>query len=90
MKITSIIESGLYLSRLTLSLGIIWLTLDWRVRKAKKAFEKELVGAGMSKETAKRLADKYSSIKDEVTKQLWSSVTKVRPRSIHPQPVFKA
>lgn len=90
MKILSILKSGLYLSRLALSLVLIWLTLGWKVRKAKKAFEKELVGAGMPKETAKKLADKYSSIKDEVTKQLWSSVTKVRPRSIHPQPVFKA
>ena len=79
MKILSIIKSGLYLSRLALNLVFIWLTLGWKVRKAKKAFEKELVGAGMPKETAKRLADKYSSVKDEVTRQLWGSVTKVIP-----------
>jgi len=78
MKISTIIKAGLHLSKLVLNLIFIWLTLGWKVRKARKAFEKELVKGGMPKEAAKKLAKKYSSVKDEVMKQLWSSVKKFR------------
>jgi hypothetical protein len=83
MKISTIIIGGLNLSKLVLDLFIIWLTLGWKVRKATKAFEKELVKSGMPKEAAKKLAKKYSSVKDEVMKQLWSSVGTVRGLSAH-------
>ena len=78
MKISTIIKSGGHLSKLVLNLVFIWLTLGWKVRKARKAFEKELVKGGMPKEAAKKLGKKYSSVKDEVMKQLWSSVKKFR------------
>lgn len=78
MKISTVIKAGLHLSKLVLSLGFIWLTLGWKVRKAKKAFEKELVKSGMPKEAARILAKKYSSVKDEVMRQLWGSVGKFR------------
>jgi len=74
MKISTVIKSGLHVSRLGLNLGFIWLTLGWKVRKARKAFEKELVKGGMPKEDAKKLGEKYSSVKDEVMKQIWGSV----------------
>ncbi len=79
MKITSIVKIGLHLIKLVLNLGYLWLTLGWKVRKARKAFEKELVKNGVPKETAKKLGKKYSSIKDEITRALWSSVGKFRP-----------
>jgi len=78
MRISTIIRAGLHLSRLVLSLGVIWLTLGWKVRKARKAFEKELVKGGMPSEVAKKLGKKYSSVKDEVMKELWGSVGKLR------------
>lgn len=78
MKISTIIKSGLHLSKLVLNLIFIWLTLGWKVRKARKAFEKELVKGGMPKEAAKKLGKKYSSVKDEAIKQLWGSVRKFR------------
>ncbi|MDI6848062.1 MAG: hypothetical protein QMD13_02375 [Candidatus Bathyarchaeia archaeon] len=78
MKISTIIKAGLHLSKLVLNLVFIWLTLGWKVRKARKAFEKELIKGGMPKEAAKKLGKKYSSVKDEVMKQLWSSVKKFR------------
>lgn len=74
MKISTIIKSGLHLSQLGLNLAFIWLTLGWKVRKARKAFERELVKGGMPKEDAKKLGEKYSSVKDEVMKQIWGSV----------------
>ena len=78
MKISIIIKGGLYLIKLVLDMLLIWLTLGWKVRKASKAFEKELVKNGMPREAAKKLAKKYSSVKDNVMKQLWSSVGKFR------------
>ncbi len=78
MKISTITKVGLHLSKLIFDMFFIWLTLGWKVRKARKAFEKELVKSGMPKEAAKKLAKKYSSVKDEVMKQLWGSVGKFR------------
>ena len=76
MKISTIIRAGLHLSKLLLNLFFIWLTLGWKVRKARKTFEKELLKSGMPSEAAKKLGKKYSSVKDEVMKQLWGSVRK--------------
>ena len=78
MKISTIIKAGLHLFKLVLNLIFIWLTLGWKVRKARKTFENELVKSGMPKEVAKKLGKKYSSVKDEVMKQLWSSAKKFR------------
>jgi len=78
MKISTIIKGGLHLSKLVLDMFLIWLTLGWKVRKARKAFEKELVKSGMPREAARRLGRKYSSVKDEVMKQLLSSGLKFR------------
>jgi len=83
MKVSTIMKGGLHLSKLLLDMFFIWLTLGWKVRKARNAFEKELVKSGMPKEAAKKLAKKYSSVKDEVMKQLWSSVGKLRQSSAH-------
>jgi hypothetical protein len=78
MRVSTIMRAGLHLSTLILNLVVIWLTLGWKVRKARKAFEKELVKGGMPKEAAKKLGKKYSSVKDQVMKQLWGSVGKLR------------
>ncbi len=78
MKTSTIIKGALYLSKVVMDMFFIWLTLGWKVRKARNAFERELVKSGMPKEAAKKLAKKYSSVKDEVMKQLWGSVGKLR------------
>lgn len=54
------------------------VNFGWKVRKARKAFEKELLKGGMPKEAARKLAKKYSSVKDDAMKQLWSSAKKFR------------
>jgi hypothetical protein len=66
MKISSIISAGVSLIRLLLSLFVLWLTLGWKVRRTRKAFEKQLIRQGMAKKDAEKLSSKYSKLKDEV------------------------
>ncbi|MEM3770335.1 MAG: hypothetical protein QXG76_04030 [Candidatus Bathyarchaeia archaeon] len=73
MKLTSIISAAFHTIRLLLSLFAIWLSFGWKVRKARKAFEKELVKAGMAKKDAKRLSAWYSKLKDDITRAFKSS-----------------
>ncbi len=73
MKLTSIISVALHTIRLLLSLLAIWLSFGWKVRKARKSFEKELVKAGMAKKDAKRLSEWYSKLKNDVVQTVKSS-----------------
>jgi hypothetical protein len=74
MKIGSIISMIPYLARLLLSLLALWLTLGWRVRNTRKAFEKQLIQQGMAKKDAKRLSVQYSKLKNEITNTLKRSL----------------
>ena len=64
--ILSIFSSGIALAKMLTSLFLIWLTLGWKVRKARKAFEKELIKQGMAKHDAKRISAQYAALKDNV------------------------
>jgi len=64
--ILSVFGSGVALAKLLFGLFLIWLTLGWKVRKARKAFEKELVKQGMPKQDAKRISARYASMKDNI------------------------
>ncbi len=66
MRVSNIMSAGLSFVRLLISLAGLRLTLRWKVRKARKAFEKELINGGMSKKDAKRLGAQYSRLKDEM------------------------
>ena len=59
-----------YVVRLLCSLFAAWLTLGWKVRKARIAFEKELIEQGMSKEDAERLGAQYTLLKDNLMREL--------------------
>jgi hypothetical protein len=76
MKISSIISITLHAIRLLLSLFALWLSFGWKVRRARKAFEKELVNAGMAKKEAKRLSAWYSKLKDDIIQAVKSSTFK--------------
>ena len=62
----TLLNASPYIVRLLCSLFVVWLTLGWKVRKARKAFEKELIKQGMSKEDAKRLGTQYTLLKDNL------------------------
>lgn len=76
MKIRSIISAGVSLIRLLLSLLTLWLTLGWKVRKTRKAFEKQLIRQGMAKKDAKKLSAQYSKMKNEIMNSLKGSLFK--------------
>jgi hypothetical protein len=78
MKISSLISIFLHGARLIISLLVLWLTLGWNVRKARKAFEKELVRFGMTKKDAQKLSACYSKLKDDIVNSLKSSVFRGR------------
>jgi hypothetical protein len=49
-----------------LSLGWMYMTLGWRVRSTRRAFEKELTRIGMTKKDAKRLSAAFEELKDDL------------------------
>jgi hypothetical protein len=62
----ALFKSGPHLVRLMLSLGWLYLTLGWRVRDARRAFERQLVLQGMSRADARRLSACYVELKDSL------------------------
>jgi len=76
MKISTVISAGVSLIHLLLSLFTLWLTLGWKVRKTRKAFEKQLIRQGMAKKDAKKLSAQYSKMKNEIMNSLKGSLFK--------------
>jgi len=74
MKIRSVISIIPHLTRLLLSLLALWLTLGWKVRRTRRAFEKQLIRQGMAKKDAKKLSAQYSKMKNEIMNSLKGSV----------------
>jgi len=78
LLIISVFSSAVSVIRLLGSLAVIYLGLGWKVRKARRALEKELRKAGMSKEDARRIGAQYTALKDNAVKAIKRSVTGFR------------
>jgi len=65
--IVTALKSTPYLVRLTLSLSWTYFTLSWRVSRTRRAFEKQMVAQGMSKENAQQLSAFYEDVKNSIT-----------------------
>jgi hypothetical protein len=65
--VTTLVKSTPYLARMSLSFLWVYLTLGSRVRKTRRAFEKQLTAEGMSKEDAERLSACYEELKNGIT-----------------------
>jgi hypothetical protein len=78
MKASTIVIAGVSVVRLMGSLFIVWLTLDWHVRTARKAFEKQLIRQGMSDEDAKRISAGFKKLKNEMMRTLKTSAFRIR------------
>jgi len=74
LLIVSVISRAVSVVRLLSSLFLIYLTLGWNVRRAKRAFEKELVKQGMPKEDARRMSARYAALKDDALNTLKRSI----------------
>ena len=68
--VKAVFKATPHLAILGTSLFWMYLTLGWRVRKARTAFEKQLVSQGMSKEDAKKLGACYNDLKNSITNML--------------------
>jgi hypothetical protein len=75
---TTVIKSFPHLVLVTLSLLWMYLTLGRRVRKTRKAFEKQLIQQGMSKQDARRLSVCFEDLKDNVTGMLKEGIVTMR------------
>lgn len=73
--VKALFTAGPHLAIMGTSLFWMYLTLGWRVRKARRAFEQQLVSQGMSKEDAKRLSACYNELKNSITNMLRRGVT---------------
>lgn len=71
MRIRTALVAFAQLVYLVTSLLWIWITLDWKVRQARQAFERELIKQKVSKEKAKRLSNQIKVAKDEMMSSLW-------------------
>jgi hypothetical protein len=58
-------------AKLLTQLFWMWLTLGWHVRKARKAFEKELTRLGVPKGDARRLSRQIKVAKDQMIGMVW-------------------
>lgn len=76
--VTSVIKSTPQLTRMSLDLFWIYLTLGIRVSKTRRAFEKQLVQQGMSKEDARRLSSCYKELENNVVGMLKQGVATAR------------
>ncbi len=73
--VTAALKSTPHIALLTINLLWIYATLGYRVRKTRKAFEKQVVAQGMSKEDAKQLSANFENLKNEITGALRQAIT---------------
>lgn len=77
----TVLRSAYYVLKLAVRFLFAWLTLGWRVRKARKAFEAEVRREGISKAAARRLSGCYSDLKDQFSLRNMMSYLRERRRT---------
>jgi len=79
--ILSALKSGYYILKMIGHLLTAWLTLGWKVRKARRSFEKQLVNVGMPREDAEQLSRVYSELKDQMLSSVKGAIVNSRKSS---------
>jgi hypothetical protein len=74
--LTSAIQSIPSLVRMSISLFWTYLTLGRQVRKARRAFEHQLIIQGMAKEDAERLSACFEELKNSLTRTLRQGIAR--------------
>ncbi len=75
-SLTAVIKESPYIARMSFDLLYMYLTLEGRVRKTRRAFEKQLILAGMSKDDAERLSSCFEELKAGITNRLKSGIVR--------------
>jgi len=76
--IVTVIKGSYYILKMAGSLLTAWLTLGWRVRRARKSFEKQLIKGGMAREDAKQISKVYSDLKDQMMGAVKGAISNTR------------
>jgi hypothetical protein len=74
--VAALIKESPYLARMSFDLLYMYLTLGSRVKKTRKAFEKQLVLAGMAKDDAIRLSSCFELLKSSITGMLKEGIVR--------------
>ncbi len=75
------LKGSYYIIKMSGSLLSAWLTLGWRVRRARKSFEKQLVKGGMTRGDAKQVSEVYSDLKDQMMDTVKGAISNARKSS---------
>jgi len=82
---STILKSSPYLARISLDVFWMYATLGRRVRKTRRAFERQLIIGGMSEADAKRISACFEELKNGITSMLRQGVASgLQRRSEHP------
>jgi len=65
-RIINILQISYFIFRIILCLLSSWISIKWKVRKARRAFEKEAVKHGISKEEARRLSEVFTALEGQL------------------------
>jgi len=65
-RIISILQIAYFIFRIILCLLSSWISIKWKVRKARRAFEREVVKHGISKEEARRLSEVFTALEKQL------------------------
>ena len=79
--IVIVLKSGYYILKTIRHLLTAWLTLGWKVRKARRSFEKQLINVGMPREDAEQLSRVYSELKDQMLSTVKGAIANSRKSS---------
>jgi len=78
---STVLKSSPYLARMSVDVFWMYATLGRRVRKTKRAFERELIGGGMSKADARRISNCFDELKNSVNGMVKQGATSFLQRT---------
>ena len=78
--VTALIKESPYMTRMSFDLLYMYLTLSSRVKKTRRAFEKQLMLAGMAKDDAMRLSACFEQLKNSITGMLKEGILRTGNR----------
>jgi hypothetical protein len=79
--VATVLKGSYYILKMSGSLLSAWLTLGWRVGRARRSFENQLVQGGMTKEDARQISEVYSELKDQMMSTVKGAISNARKSS---------